>query len=512
MQLDTKQSVHTPSARPTTPLLRAVAPPLVVGKPSLWRRVVDYLRNESGYVAVTVGLDVWAGFWAVMISHWMFSGQTDNRGVLPWSWVFIPILIVILATRSMYKRRLGDRFLDEFEPVETSVAVAALLTLAIMTAVIPKFKEGEIVPPYIRANEMMLKIWVLAAILVPAVRLCRSLTQRYLRRKYHFGKPAIIVGSGPIAHQIVTRMQQVPDYGLRPVGIIDDARPATVEVEGVPYLGTTDNLERAVVITGAEKLIIAHSTVPDDQLSVIAQRAHNLGLKVRVVPRMMDVVGVGATIEHLGGIPLMVLSHTNPTGWQFAVKHTMDRTFATAGLVLISPLFLTLMLLVRLSSPGPIFFGQDRIGRDGKVFSCLKFRSMRPADPAGEAFQLKDGAAPGGVEGEDRRTWIGKIMRKTSMDELPQLLNVIRGEMSLVGPRPERPEFVELFEMQIRRYGDRHRVKAGMTGWAQVHGLRGQTSIADRAEFDNFYIENWSILLDLKTLALTVLAVLKSAE
>ena len=113
------------------------------------------------------------------------------------------------------------------------------------------------------------------------------------------------------------------------------------------------------------------------------------------------------------------------------------------------------------------------------------------------------------MEGDDRRTWIGKIMRKTSMDELPQLLNVLRGEMSLVGPRPERPEFVELFAMQVRRYGDRHRVKAGITGWAQVHGLRGQTSIADRAEFDNYYIENWSLHLDFKILVLTVLAVLE---
>ncbi|BBX71526.1 sugar transferase [Mycolicibacterium psychrotolerans] len=511
MQLDTKQSVHTPSARPTTPLLRAVSP-LVVEKPSLWRRAYHYLRNESGYVAVSVGLDIWAGFWAVMITHWSVDRSIDSRGVLPWTWIFIPILIVLLISRSMYKRRLSHRFLDEFEPVETSVAVAALLTLAVMSQVIPKFQPGQVVQPYLRSNDVMLEIWLWAAILVPAVRLCRSLTQRYLRRKFSFGKPAIIVGTGPMAHQIITRMRQVPDFGLRPVGILDDVRPSTNEAEGVPYLGTADNLERAVATTRAEKLIIAHSAVPDDQLSIIAQRAHHLGLKVRVVPRMMDVVTEGATIEHLGGIPLMVLSHTNPKGWQFAVKHAMDRTFATAGLVLISPLFLTLMLLVRLSSPGPIFFGQDRIGRDGKVFSCLKFRSMRPADPAGEAFHLKDGAAPGGVEGEDRRTWIGKIMRKTSMDELPQLLNVIRGEMSLVGPRPERPEFVELFEMQIRRYGDRHRVKAGMTGWAQVHGLRGQTSIADRAEFDNYYIENWSILLDLKTLALTVLAVLKSAE
>jgi lipopolysaccharide/colanic/teichoic acid biosynthesis glycosyltransferase len=137
---------------------------------------------------------------------------------------------------------------------------------------------------------------------------------------------------------------------------------------------------------------------------------------------------------------------------------------------------------------------------------------MRASDASDATFELKTGAAPGGVEGVDRRTKIGKILRATSLDELPQFINVLRGEMSLVGPRPERPEFVELFEAQIQRYGERHRVRAGVTGWAQVHGLRGQTSIADRAEWDNYYIENWSLALDLKILALTVPAVLRRAE
>jgi lipopolysaccharide/colanic/teichoic acid biosynthesis glycosyltransferase len=137
---------------------------------------------------------------------------------------------------------------------------------------------------------------------------------------------------------------------------------------------------------------------------------------------------------------------------------------------------------------------------------------MRLPDPNEVTFVPKTGSAPGGVEGIDRRTRIGKLMRTTSMDELPQLLNVLRGDMSLVGPRPERPEFVTLFEAQIRRYGERHRVKAGVTGWAQVNGLRGQTSIADRAEWDNYYIENWSLWLDVKILMLTVLAIFKRAE
>ncbi|MHA0286136.1 sugar transferase [Mycobacterium sp. C3-094] len=511
MQAGTEQATHTPSTRATQPHLRAVAPPLVVGKPPLRQRAFDHLRNEGGFVALTVGLDLCAALCAVALVHWMLD-QNDALGVFPWTWLFIPFLIVLMAGRSLYTRKLSDRFLDEFEPVETSVAVASLLTLAVIMYAVPAFQPGTTVPEYIRPSDAVVRIWLVAAVLIPLVRFCRSLAQRYLRRKYNFGKRAIVVGAGPIAHQLIARMRQVPDYGLRPVGIIDDTRPVTIEAEGIPYLGTTGNFERAVVQTGAEKLIIAHSAVSDETLAALAQRAHHMGMTVRVVPRMMDVVGVGATIEHMGGIPLMTLSHANPTGWQFALKHAIDRSCAAVGLVLISPLFLTLMLMVRLSSPGPIFFGQERIGRDGKVFQCMKFRSMRPADPAAAAFTVADGAAPGGVEGEDRRTWIGKIMRKTSMDELPQLLNVVKGEMSLVGPRPERPEFVELFEMQIRRYGDRHRVKAGMTGWAQVHGLRGQTSIADRAEFDNFYIENWSILLDMKILALTVLAVLKSAE
>ena len=178
----------------------------------------------------------------------------------------------------------------------------------------------------------------------------------------------------------------------------------------------------------------------------------------------------------------------------------------------ISPLLISLIVLVRLSSPGPIFFRQDRIGRDGRVFQCLKFRTMRPEKASDAEFELKSSSAPGGVEGIDRRTRIGKIMRSTSLDELPQLVNVLKGEMSLVGPRPERPQFVEFFEIQIHRYGERHRVKAGITGWAQVHGLRGQTSIADRVEWDNYYIENWSLALDLKILLLTVAAVMRGAE
>jgi lipopolysaccharide/colanic/teichoic acid biosynthesis glycosyltransferase len=169
-------------------------------------------------------------------------------------------------------------------------------------------------------------------------------------------------------------------------------------------------------------------------------------------------------------------------------------------------------LAVRVSSPGPVVFRQRRVGRDGTVFDLFKFRSMRMPEPASEGFQPGADSAPGGVEGTDRRTLIGRFLRRTSLDELPQFFNVLLGDMSLVGPRPERPEFVELFETDIRRYGDRHRVKSGVTGWAQVHGLRGQTSLSDRVEWDNYYIEHWTLGLDFKILAMTMLVVLRPAE
>lgn len=510
MQADTGAPARDsqPRLRTTVPQLKAVPPPSGAKKAG-W---IETLRAESGYVALTVALDIWAAAWAVVIAQWWMPGPVADRNVAAISWLFVPIVLVILYTRSLYKRRLGHSFLDDFEPVETSVAVAALATLTVLLITVPALPTGSVVEDHIRPSELVIRIWVCAAILLPAVRLCRSLAQRYLRRRHGFGSPALIIGSGPFLRQLITRMRQIPDHGLHPVGVVDDVRPPEAELVDVPYLGPIVNLEEAVRSSGATELIIGSSTTPDDELALAAQLAQNLGVRVRVVPRMRDVIGGATYVEHLGGIPLLVLAHTDPKGWQFAIKHALGRTIAAVGLLAISPLYVTLAILVKLSSPGPVYFRQQRVGRDGKVFDCLKFRSMRTVAPATKAFALKDGSAPGGVEGDDRRTAIGKFMRKASLDELPQLVNVLRGDMTLVGPRPERPEFVELFEMQVRRYGDRHRVKAGITGWAQVHGLRGQTSIADRAEFDNYYIQNWSLLLDFKILLLTVLAVLKPAE
>lgn len=194
-----------------------------------------------------------------------------------------------------------------------------------------------------------------------------------------------------------------------------------------------------------------------------------------------------------------------------AVKHGTDCLVAVTLILLMLPLLLALAAAVKLSSHGPVLYRQRRVGRDGRAFDILKFRSMHCDDPD-PRFTPTAGAAPGGIEGGDRRTPVGRVMRRSSLDELPQLLNVVKGDMSLVGPRPERPEFVQLFADEVPGYAERHRMQVGITGLAQVRGLRGQTSIAERAAVDNEYIDRWSLALDAKVLALTARAVLHAAE
>nr|WP_237571888.1 sugar transferase [Mycolicibacterium lacusdiani] len=484
--------------------------PDVVPEPKAARRSLpDLLRRDPLHTVVTILIDLAAAVAAVAAALALGRGSETQAlvGALPW--LFVPMVLALLASHAMYRRSLRRNFLDEIGPVETSIALTTLVLLTIMLAAGSEGRPGEVVA----------RIWVCAAVLLPAARLVRAVLQRMLRQRFRSAAPTLVIGDGPISHQIISRMQQMPEYGLLPVGILRASsyvpreRDDLPDFLNVPHLGAPLDLEDVARATHAEELIVGFcDDVHFDDIVGAVRAAQRLGMRVWVVPRLHDAVGNRARVEHLGGLPLLVLPHVNPLGWQFWVKGFFDRVLTTIGLILISPIFLGLALLVRLSSPGPIFFKQKRVGRDGKVFDCYKFRSMRPPRESDAAFELKSGAAPGGVEGIDRRTRIGKIMRQTSLDELPQLLNVIKGDMSLVGPRPERPEFVALFEAQIRRYGERHRVKAGVTGWAQVHGLRGQTSIADRAEWDNYYIENWSIWLDVKILFLTVRAVLKRAE
>jgi exopolysaccharide biosynthesis polyprenyl glycosylphosphotransferase len=263
-----------------------------------------------------------------------------------------------------------------------------------------------------------------------------------------------------------------------------------------------------------DTVVIAFSTAPHHVLVSLVRRAWMLGVNVLVVPRLYEVEGRRVRMEHLGGLPLVTLDAADPTSVKVAIKYALDRVVAGVALLALAPVLAAVAIAVRCSLGRPILFRQQRVGRDGRVFEMLKFRTMHGApDQHGEAdatwAQLivagNDGSPVAGTpDPADRRNTVGDLLRMLSLDELPQLWNVVRGDMSLIGPRPERIDYVTQFEDVVYRYRDRHRVKAGLTGWAQVHGLRGETSLHDRVEWDNFYIEHWSFWLDLKIILMTV--------
>jgi exopolysaccharide biosynthesis polyprenyl glycosylphosphotransferase len=428
--------------------------------------------------------------------------------------LLLPVFVLLLFyLRGLYRTRLRALVLDGVVPVISAVSIGAMAV-----SVLGLFANGT-APPQLAT----VRLWLFALLGVGIGRIVLSFAQRWARARRLVGKPVLIMGAGVVGAQVARRLECHPEYGLAPIGFLDEDPRSIAEVGGrdLPVLGTVEDLDQTVMRTGVRNLIVAFSSVADERVSRLIQRCQELDVEVSVVPRMFDSINSRVGYDTVGGLPLMSFTLVDPRGVQFAIKHGVDRVLALIFLLLFSPLIVLSALAVRLSSSGPVLFRQRRVGRDGKAFDLYKFRSMRvppgERDP-GEAdagpleFLLAGDTAPGGVEGEDRRTAVGRILRRTSLDELAQLLNVLRGEMSIVGPRPERPEFVELFKQDIVRYGDRHRVKSGITGWAQVHGLRGQTSLAERVEWDNYYIANWSLGLDLKILVLTVVALLRSAE
>jgi exopolysaccharide biosynthesis polyprenyl glycosylphosphotransferase len=419
-----------------------------------------------------------------------------------------PLVLLLLYLRGLYRTRLRALVLDGVVPVMSAVSVAAMAVAML----------GIFLNDSIPSQSEWVRAWAFALVAVGLGRMTLALAQRWARSDRRVGKPVLIMGAGLVGSQVARRLDSHPEYGLRPVGFLDDDPRSIAEVGGrdVPVLGTVEDLDEIVRHTGVGHLIVAFSSVADARVSRLIQRCQELGIEVSVVPRMFDTINNRVGYDTVGGLPLMSFSSVNPKGVQFTLKHAFDRVFAVVLLVVLAPVILMTALVVRVSSPGSVLFRQRRVGRDGTVFDLFKFRSMHiaavPLAVAPQGFVPGADTAPGGVEGQDRRTRAGRFMRRTSLDELPQLFNVLKGEMSIIGPRPERPEFVELFGRDIARYGDRHRVKSGITGWAQVHGLRGQTSLAERVEWDNYYIAHWSLGLDMKILALTFVALFRNAE
>jgi exopolysaccharide biosynthesis polyprenyl glycosylphosphotransferase len=474
---------------------------------------LQWLLEGSGWRVLRPTVDFVLVCAAVVIAQDGFD-RTLHPSAVRAPLLALPVIVLLLFyLRGLYRTRLRALVLDGVVPVISAVSIGAMAV-----AVLGLFASGQ-APP----QSEFVRAWLLALLGVGVGRIILSFAQRWARAHRLVGKPVLIMGAGVVGAQVARRLEGHPEYGLAPIGFLDEDPRSIAEVGGrdLPVLGTVEDLDETVARTGVHNLIVAFSSVADERVSRLIQRCQELDVEVSVVPRMFDTINNRVGYDTVGGLPLMSFTTVDPRGVQFAIKHAFDFVLALVFLLFLSPALLLSALAVRLSSSGPVLFRQRRVGRDGKAFDLYKFRSMRMqdghVDPDEDGsgpleFLLGGDTAPGGVEGDDRRTTIGRFLRRTSFDELPQLLNVLKGEMSLIGPRPERPEFVELFKQDIVRYGDRHRVKSGITGWAQVHGLRGQTSLAERVEWDNYYIANWSLGLDLKILALTFVALLRNPE
>ena len=313
----------------------------------------------------------------------------------------------------------------------------------------------------------------------------------------------VIVGADRTGEAIVHQLNMNPQCGLKPLGFLDNDAPTRVAGLPAPLLGGPRDLNAVLQAHEPRALIIAHTSMAENELISMIRACHRQHCEMFILPRLYQVTHVGDDMDAVGDLPLIRLRRAAYRSWGWRCKRLLDIAGSLAAIVLLSPVLLICAVAVFLEGGRGVIFRQERVGVDGRRFRLLKFRSLRPVNELESQTNWN-------IARDSRMGAMGRIMRKYSLDELPQLFNILRGEMSLVGPRPERPHFVAEFDRLYGDYGARHRVPCGLTGWAQVHGFRGDTSIEERARFDNFYIENWSFWLDLKILLLTVVSVFKS--
>ncbi len=401
-------------------------------------------------------------------------------------------LVGVFFFAKLYHRQRGLSHVDEFYSVFVAVSVGTIMSVAFNSVII---RNG---PDYTR--KMIVWSWAFTIVLVTLGRLLNSRLRWSLQSQGVGAARVLIVGTGDTGRMVLRAIRRSPGLGYEVVGMV--TQDSKAEKADVPVLGTTEELPSLIASEAIDEVIIALPEATSGEMLPIISDCHRAKVATRVYPSAFQLITSDLSIGHLGGLPLLTVRDTVLRGWRLTLKRAMDVVGSAVGLVVLSPFLLLLALLIKLDSAGPAFYTQERMGLDEKRFQVIKFRSMKEGaeDETGPVWATKE---------DPRRTRFGAFLRRFSLDELPQFINVFLGEMSLVGPRPERPMFVEQFKQVIPRYVERHQEKAGMTGWAQVNGLRGDTSIVERTKYDLYYIENWSIFFDLKILIRTAFTFLR---
>ena len=440
------------------------------------------VRFETGLIPLTKG-------------HPPFSQYAN---VLPFIAVLVPLAFQM---QGVYRLRRNRTRVDDFFAVFVGSVLAVVLGI-----VSTLYFQAYYVPDPLKdlgAYEVSQLAWALFLVFnIAFTYASREAVRHVLERRWQEGiglKRVLVAGAGDLGRAVVDKVLEHRDLGYKVVGFVDDrAGGDHIGYRGLPLLGTLEDVEAIIQREQIDQLYVALPLDEHVKMLTLVESANREVVDVKVVPDLLQVISLRAHLEDLDGIPIINLHGVPLRGFNAVLKRAIDVVLSAAALGALALPMAVLWAIIRLTSPGPALFRQERMGLDGKSFFVWKFRSMYINAEA-------DTGPVWATENDPRCTPVGRWLRRLSLDELPQFWNVLRGDMSLVGPRPERPFFVQQFKHRIPQYMLRHKVKAGITGWAQVNGWRGNTSIEKRIEYDLYYIENWSVSLDLKIMWLTVL-------
>jgi len=433
-----------------------------------------------------------AGYWMRRWIPWPEHAQNMGALIDYSTLVVTHVLSVVLVFgfSGLYRVGRTTSRIDELSSVVKSTSVATLIGVALASLL---FKNTSLAMDYSRG--VLLYAWLLTISLVTVGRLLHASVRARLRERGWGRDRVLIVGTGEVGRMVHQKIQSNPGLGYEVTGYVTANGPETGVPLGAEILGNAAQLAPLIEEHDVDEVIIALPEATHQEILMLLSECERGQVTIKVFPDVFQIMASPVGIGDLGGLPLVTVRDIALRGWRRVAKRFMDVVGASAGLVGLSPVMMLVAVLIKLDSQGPVFYVQERMGLDAKPFNMLKFRSMRKnAEQQGPGWTVED---------DPRVTRLGRLLRQINVDELPQLINVLLGDMSLVGPRPERPIYVNQFRRSIPRYMDRHWEKAGLTGWAQVNGLRGDTSIAERTKYDLWYIENWSLLLDVKILLRT---------
>jgi Undecaprenyl-phosphate glucose phosphotransferase len=464
-----------------------------------------------------IGLFVLSDVLAILISYfysYLFRFYSNLIPVVPGRGIpsigsyiaafplFLAAHLLIFYFQGFYKSRLKRTRFDDFLYISLNAILSILVVFAVF-GYLNSYSQGKAPLFHVAFKPSHVFLAVYFVVVIFVISIFRTQIYYFMKRRYRRGfnlQNVLIIGAGEMGRSIAQKLFQYKDLGFVVKGFLDDEKKPGDELDvdgGVRVLGGLQDLGRTIEEQNINEVYVALDLSNYAKILEVFQIVNKYSVNVRLIPDLFQLLTLKANIQDLDGFPVISIDEVPLKGFKRVIKRLADMAVSGLGLIFLSPLVGVVALLVKLTSRGPVFYYQDRVGLDGKKFVIHKFRTM--------VCEAEKETGPVMCRADDPRiTRVGRFLRKFSIDEIPQLVNIFRGEMSLVGPRPERPEFVKDFVDKIPKYMLRHKVKSGLTGWAQVHGLRQDTSIEKRLECDFYYIQNWSFALDIKILWMTL--------